>query len=267
MTDQTPATEPPKTDPHRIELIQSEDGRDYSLRSRPEILGVLRSMIERGSLMTAYFNQGTDFLMTSLLKIADDSRTLWLDVGSNGEMNKRALASDRLICVSNLDKVKIQFVLNGVDAVQFEGRAAFLANTPDSVMRLQRRDYYRLAMPVLHPLKCTIPTKSYDGSSQSIEVNVIDISGGGVGFVAKTDGVELSTDMLLPDCRIELPGIGVIVVTMRIRSVYEVTLRTGARHKRAGCQFIDLPNQQQTLLQRFIIKAERERKARESGLG
>ncbi len=265
MTNQNPAA-PPQTSQARIDLIHDDEGKDYTLRARAEVLGVLRSLLEHSSLMTAYFNQGHDFLMTSLLKIAPDGNTVVIDVSSNSEMNKRALTSDRLICVANLDKVKIQFVLQGVAPVQFEGHPAFLATTPATLLRLQRRDHYRLAMPVLHPLKCTIPQKTYDGTEKSIEVSVIDISGGGVGIVAKTDGIELSTDMLLPDCRIELPGIGVIVATLRIRSVYEVTLRTGARHKRAGCQFVDLPGKQQMLLQRFIITAERERKARESGL-
>lgn len=266
MTDQAPATATSASDPNRIDPIHSDDGEDYTLRARSEILGVLRALFDQGSLMTAYFNQGNDFLMTTLLKIADDGHTLVLDIGSNNEMNKRALTSDRLICVSNLDRVKIQFILDGVDSIQFEGRQAFLANTPQALLRLQRRDFYRLVMPVLQPLRCTIPLKTYDDSSKSMEVNVIDISGGGVGIIAKSEGVELDVDMLLENCRIDLPGVGMITVTMRIRSVYDVTLRTGARHKRAGCQFLDLPGQQQMLLQRFIIKAERERKARESGL-
>ena len=66
---------------------------------------MLRSLLEHSSLMTAYFNQGHDFLMTSLLKIAPDGNTVVIDVSSNSEMNKRALTSDRLICVANLDKV------------------------------------------------------------------------------------------------------------------------------------------------------------------
>ena len=36
--------------------------------------------------------------------------------------------------------------------------------------------------------------------------------------------------------------------------------------KRAGCQFVDLPGQMLTLIQRYIIRVERERKARETGM-
>jgi len=37
--------------------------------------------------------------------------------------------------------------------------------------------------------------------------------------------------------------------------------------RRAGCEFMNLPGPMQTLIQRYIIKIERERKAHESGLG
>jgi len=265
MTEQSSATEKQNTDLHKVELVQADDGKDYTLRSRAAVMGVLRSMLDHGSLLTAHFNQGKDFLMTSLLHIAAGGKTMVIDLGSNNEMNRRALESDKLICVSNLDRVKIQFILHGVELTQFEGRTAFLADTPESLLRLQRRDFYRLSMPVLRPLKCLIPIRKHDNSTGTIEVNVIDISGGGVGIVAKIDSIELSSDMLLPNCRIELPNVGTIVATLRIRSVYEVTLRTGVRSKRAGCQFIDLPGPMQTLVQRFIIKTERELKARESG--
>ncbi|WP_160329881.1 flagellar brake protein [Sterolibacterium denitrificans] len=273
MTDETSA--PPHTPPpppsssipqNRFERLRDEEEKDYTLRSRSEILAVLRSMIEHNALMTVYFNQGQDFMLSSLLQLAADGRTLVLDVGSSAEMNQRALAADRLICVSNLDKIKIQFVLNGVDALQFEGRPAFLANTPEILVRLQRRDFYRFVLPVLQSIRCSIPFKSYDGGLQPIEVNVIDISAGGIGFLSKSESLGLSTDMLLENCRIDLPEIGILTVNMRIRSLYEVTLLTGARHERAGCQFIGLTAKQEMQLQRYIIKAERERKARELGM-
>jgi hypothetical protein len=72
--------------------------------------------------------------------------------------------------------------------------------------------------------------------------------------------------MEFPNCRIELPEVGFVTATVKIRSVFEITLRSGARIKRAGCEFVKLPGPMSTLVQRYIIKVERERKARESGM-
>ncbi|MBV2234764.1 MAG: flagellar brake protein [Sterolibacterium sp.] len=263
-TSRTPAPFPPAQT--RFERLRDEEERDFTLRSRSEILAILRSLIHHNALMTVYFNQGQDFMLSSLLHLAEDGRTLVLDVGSNADMNRRALSVDKLICVSNLDKVKIQFVLDGVDAVQYEGRPAFLANVPASLVRLQRRDTYRFVLPVLQPLRCSIPFVTYDGRLQPQEVSVIDISAGGIGFLSKSENIDLSTDMLLENCRLDLPEVGILTVNLCIRSLYEVVLLTGARHKRAGCQFIHLDSKQEMQLQRFIITAERERKAQALGM-
>jgi c-di-GMP-binding flagellar brake protein YcgR len=267
MTDQPLIQEPRPPVLHSIEPAAVIDNKDYTLRNPSDVLGVLRALQSRAALMTAYFNQGADFMMTALLKVIPETNTLILDVGSDTEVNRRALASERLIVVSNLDKVKIQFVLRGIRSLQYENRPAFSADIPATLIRLQRREFYRFVMPVLHPLLCNVPLKTYDGTEKFAEASIVDISGGGVGLIAKPEALPLASDLLLPDCRIDLPGIGHILATLRVRSVFDITLRSGAQHKRAGCQFVDLPGPMQMLLQRFIIKAERERKARESGLG
>ncbi len=269
MTENNSEAEMQKAALLKIELMQTEDpsNNDYMLRSRGEVLTILRSLLEKGTLMTVHFNQGYDFLMTSLLKISAESNSMVLDVGSNAEMNQRALASDKLICISNLDKVKIQFVLRGIKLIQHEGRPAFLASIPEALLRLQRREYYRLTLPVMHPVKCIIPFKNQHNHTINIEAKILDISGGGIGIIGQTDDVQLETGLLIPNCRIELPNVGTIITTLGVRSVFEVTLRSGVRSKRSGCQFMDLPGQMQIMIQRYIIKMERERKARESGMG
>jgi len=73
-------------------------------------------------------------------------------------------------------------------------------------------------------------------------------------------------DMEFPNCVVDLPEIGVITVTLKVRNLYEITLRSGQRSKRSGCQFVNLIPAAQNIIQRYITKIERERKARESGL-
>jgi c-di-GMP-binding flagellar brake protein YcgR len=60
--------------------------------------------------------------------------------------------------------------------------------------------------------------------------------------------------------------VGVVITTLEVRNVFEITLRNGTRVTRAGCQFANLAGPMLTLIQRYIIKVERERKARESGM-
>jgi c-di-GMP-binding flagellar brake protein YcgR len=250
----------------RFELMQADDYGKYLLHSKKEILFILRAMREKGSLVTVYFNQGNDFLLTTLLAITEDGSAMLLDPGSNAEMNRKALQSDKLVFIATHEKVKIQFTVKHLAKTEFEGREVFRAAIPDELLRLQRREYYRLTAPIAHPLRCTIPVKLADGTKTTFETTVIDISGGGLGVMAPPEGVEFETDHLFENCRIELPEVGTVLATLRVRNVFEFTQRSGAKQKRSGCQFVDLPGHMMTLIQRYIIRVERERKARETGM-
>lgn len=252
--------------PLRFELMQADDYSKYLLRSKKEIVFILRAMHDKGALITVYFNQGNDFLLTTLLSVSGDGGSMLLDPGSNAEMNRKALASDKLIFIATHDKVKIQFNVKHLAKAEYEGREAFRAAIPEELLRLQRREFYRLTAPIAHPIRCVIPVKMADGSKTTVETTVIDISGGGLGVMAPPEGLEFETDHLFENCRIELPDVGTVLATLRVRNVFEFTLRSGAKTKRAGCQFVDLPGQMLTLIQRYIIRVERERKARETGM-
>lgn len=270
----SPADNPPAANAHdasqeddgttaaSAELLRLDQYSEYLLHSRREIVAVLRQVVANGDLVTLYFNSGKDFLLTTLLALDGDA--VLLDHGSNGEMNRRALEAGKIFCITRHDKVKLQFILNGVRETAYDGRKVFSATLPETLLRLQRREYFRLHTPIARPLLCNVPAVMPDGSVQIYPHNVIDISIGGLSL--QVGEIPFEAEQEWHDCSIELPEIGVINATLRVLNFYEITLRNGQRSQRAGCQFVDLPQTSQNLIQRYIVRMERERKARESGL-
>lgn len=264
-TDDTPQETPlppVAEDEASAEVLHLDQYSEYLLHSPREILAVLRQVVAQGDLVTIYFNSGKDFLLTTLLAVND--RELLLDRGSSEEMNRRALEAGRIFCITRHDMVKLQFILTGVRETPYEGRSVFAAALPETLLRLQRREYFRLRTPITRPLLCDIPVVMSDGSVQIYTHDVIDISIGGLSL--HIDQVPFSTEQEWPDCTLDLPQIGFISTTLRIVNIYETTLRNGQASLRAGCQFVDMPITSQNLIQRYIVRMERERKARESGL-
>jgi c-di-GMP-binding flagellar brake protein YcgR len=253
---------PPTSTPVTLEPGEYDQ---FMLRTPAEIQLVMRGLYDHVSQITVFFNEGKDMLLTTLAHVAEDH--LVLDYGPSSEMNRKALEAERHFCVTSLEKVRVQFILRGFSKVEYEGRPAFRCALPGEVLRLQRREYYRLLTPIIHPLKCLMPIPLPDGSLHMHEGSVFDISGGGMGLSAPPETIPFADGMELPNCRIELPEVGVVTGTVKIRSVFDVTLRSGAHTRRAGCEFVKLPGPMMTLIQRYIIKVERERKARESGMG
>ena len=94
-----------------IELEHADDYSSYLLHSSAEILAVLRSLIQKGALITVYFDQGQSFLLTSLIALNQNQNEIVFDLGSNDEMNRRALVANKLFFTTLIDKVKVQFKL------------------------------------------------------------------------------------------------------------------------------------------------------------
>ena len=247
--------------PYSLE-IEHDDYSKYLLYSRTEILFVLRSALQKGCMLTVYFDAGRRFFLSALLSLSDDGNWLYLDQGSDAATNQRALAADKLLLTTVLDKVKIQFTLAGLQLSQSGDRAIFAARIPETLLRLQRREYFRLPTPIVNPLTCLMNVVLVDGSLATADATVVDISGGGVGLQLPA-GLNAKFDVgtLIPDCKISLPDEGLLVMSLCVRNCFNAG-RPGHEHLRLGCEFVDLAGTRLTMIQRYITRIERERKAR-----
>ncbi len=244
--------------PEQQNLFQdtiSEEYAKYLVYSRQEIAQILRELIQHNELVTAYFNQGKEFFLTSLLAV-DPEGSVTLDCGTDAETNRRALISGKIILVSSQNRIKIQFSTPALELISVGGRPAFRAPLPSSVLKLQRREYYRLVAPIRAPLLCVVPQLA-----GGFEAMVADISVGGVGISGFPNEVALEIGQVFADCQIALPEHGTVVSTLEVRNLQHITLRSGLSVVRAGCGFVGIPAPHQAMIQRYIIRIDRERRA------
>lgn len=253
----------PHQSPPQFELSPVEGSAQYLVHSELEIAFILRAIMHKNTLVSVYFSHGNDFILTSILDIDAEHAEMVLDYGANDELNQHALQAEKLVFVTSQDQIKVQFVCDRIKETEFEGRGAFSVAIPQSLLRMQRREYYRIATPVIDPLKCTIPSPAADSSAQVI---VFDISCGGIAVIDHHPKIDFEPGTIYDDCRMVLPEIGTLSFAIRVRSTSEVTLKNGLVCKRSGCEFIAMPEKIRALVQRYIMKLERERKAKETGM-
>jgi c-di-GMP-binding flagellar brake protein YcgR len=255
-----PPSHPPTSTAPQLELLQPQDFSAYLLRSRAEILPVLRALRDHHALVTLHIEGADRSLLTAILGV--DENGMALDSAREPAVNAEALASPRLIAAASQDKVKVQFPVGPLKQGLFQGREAFAAPLPDRLLRLQRREYYRLTTPSARPLRCRIPLPTTSGPHRHADANIIDIGGGGLALMAPPEGIAFEAGMEFQHCRVDLPDVGIVVANLLVRSTFAMATQGGLVVKRAGCQFIELPGPMLTLIQRYIIRTERERKAR-----
>jgi c-di-GMP-binding flagellar brake protein YcgR len=196
------------------------------------------------------------FILSAILEI--DSENLIFDYGPDLNHNQQLLKAKTICCVSHLNSVHYQFELKDICVIEFNSQPAFQVTIPQKILRLQRRDSYRLSVPLSTPLSCLIPL-----DDEQAEISISDISLGGLGLLGYFPDISLAVGNILRNCRIELPQIGVITADIEVCTSNEQLLRNGIRTLRSGCRFLNLSGTGQTLLQRYINQVERKRLALE----
>lgn len=246
----------------RVELLQAEDEAKYLLRERTEILFLLRSLLASRALVSVRMLPGSDSFLSALVDVASDGNSILLDGSSDAATNERIMHAERLDCVTRLDKVRIEFGLVGQRLVYEDGRPGFRVAPPQEMLRLQRREFFRLQTPATHTITCTLPVRSASGNEHFTELRILDISGGGVAVAVPPTGIEFEPGAEFRDCRINLPDSAAISARLVVRNLFRITTRNGIEMLRAGCQFLDMPRGAEDSILRYIMRAERERSAR-----
>lgn len=244
---------------------ENDDLNPYRVNSRREVIALLRSIGERNQLVRMLINHGNDTIVTSILKIDETANTVLLDCAPTAIMNQRVLQSEKLSFETVLENIRILFTSPAAQSCIYENLPAFIVPLPTSVIRLQRREFYRVPTPVTNPVYCTIPVKTGD-QIIPVVLPLHNISGGGLSVVDEKKLIDSTPGRIYENCRLDLPG-GVVTLALQVRNQLEVTLTNGKSIHRLGCAFVDPSNGALAAVQKYITKLERDQNAKATGLG
>ncbi|MDN4057324.1 flagellar brake protein [Massilia sp. YIM B02769] len=247
---------------HDAEL---ENWHDYEVQSRKEIVALLRQIGEKKQLIRMKIKGEADVCVTSVLEVDPESGLFILDRSINREQNERILRAGQVMCETYLDKIRILFRAGGLQELEFQGTAALAANIPDSLIRLQRREFYRMPTPVTNPVPVLVPMP-IDLGGGSANFPLADISCGGIALLDNKLMLNSTIGQTFTGCRIELPEIGTVNTSLQVRNALDVTMLNNKTSRRIGCMFVDISRANMAGVQRYITKLERERNARLAGL-
>lgn len=236
------------------------DHERYQVHSRFEIVSLLRAVADARVPVTIYFNQGDEFIVTNVLDVNPEFEELILDLGADNAANQRLLKSARMTVVTFLDHIRLQFQAQRAEQTVHEQLPALRIRLPEVLLRLQRRDFYRIRTPVARPIATSFPDPA--NRDRRVSLRIFDLSCGGVALVAGEGELALEPGTMLADCRSDLPEVGVLNTALEVRSAAKH--EEGARKdlRRYGCQFVRLPPALASAVQRYISKTERERAQR-----
>ena len=179
--------------------------------------------------------------------------------------NQRVVEAPRVSFDGLLDKIGIQFSSSSVQRCVFESRPALQFSIPTNLIRLQRREYYRINTPLSTPLLALIPVHVGERTEMA-KLPLVDISCGGIAILDEKKLLDNTTGLTYEHCKLDLPSIGLVDVILQIRNSQDLVLLNNKTNRRVGCQFINMSNSVLSSIQRYIMKLERERNAKLTGI-
>jgi c-di-GMP-binding flagellar brake protein YcgR len=227
---------------------------DFRIDSRHEVAGILGEIARRRVPLSLFYGDGAEFLVSGVVHVDAAAGTVLLDPPQDPARLAAVLAAPVLTCVAFVDQVKTQFATARVAATTFEGAPALRTALPASLLRLQRRNYFRVPVPKAAPITCDVPVA--DGAPARFEIG--DLSVGGVAMLAGPARSDFTPGLVFHGCSIDLPGHGIISASLELRNT-SAAAAPGAP-TRYGCRFINLAGTIESRIQRYINDLERSRR-------
>ena len=235
--------------------LQFGDWHEFAITSRPEIQALLRNISEQKSRILIQVGGRP---VTWVTAVACDAATLILDRSLSGEQNDSIKNAGTVAFETSLDNIRIVFDTSRIREVDYQGDPAFAIDIPDRIIRLQRREFYRVATPVIYPLLVSIPMPKV-ADLESGTFSLSDISCGGISLLDNQQTLGINVGRVYARCRIELPDIGVVTTGLQVRNSATTTLLNNRTSSRLGCLFVGMSSAHLLMVQRYVTKRECER--------
>lgn len=242
------------------QLSEAEIDDRYRVTGKTAIQFMLAGFAKARENFTVQFQPATDSFLTSLLEVDAAKGRLIVDCSGSSDINRAFAASTRNLFVGRPGGVPVRFLTGPAVPISYQGSPAFAVAIPDSVIRMQRREYFRVDTPRIRPLMFTGYYRTPDDEPVEMTLPVHDISVSGLGLNAEQmpEGIEFGTQ--LENCRVQLPEeTRDLTFNATVRRVVEIESRSGIHYWRVGIQFNRIPAGDETRIQRYIAKIERER--------
>lgn len=239
------------TDPY-----SDEEFERYTLTGRREILFQLRNLIRQNVRVSVSFDEGRQSFLTVLIETSESTGMLYFDIGGSEETNRAFLKAERCVFATVVDGIRLQFSAKRATLAKLSGEQVFAVALPESLLRLQRRDAFRLQLPSGKPYMCRVQR----GSADEKTLPIYDISVTGLG-IQVPEHLDFTPMTKLNECSIDLRDSGMLTVTLEVRYVVETGNRAGKPLWHMGCRFVNLSPANETTIQRFMARIEVERRA------
>ncbi|TRZ68648.1 MAG: flagellar brake protein [Rhodocyclaceae bacterium] len=240
--------------PHSHTHVDNDaNDKRFLVHNSKEVAQILADLAKRKMMLNASWNHGKDRVLTYVIEVDYDKGVAYLDTIAAGDAANKGLFAGHSTVFATTSGPRIQWSSPSVSSVSLKDGKAYQIELPVDLIRVQRRECYRLLIPMMKPVTCKIPVEDKD-----VEVALVDVSVGGIGAaVMDTLDAAFAVGTEFHHCKIDLPSVGTADLALRNKWMRTVMKNDTVKHE-IGMEFINPSSANQALIQRYMIKLERE---------
>jgi len=234
------------------------DEEQFIVQNQKQIIQILNDLAKHHEMLKVSFSHDT--CLTNVISVDAHNHVVYLDIGIDDAFNDRLLASHHVV-FSKDDGIRLKWTSEKLTLATLKDGKAIKIALPQKLMRLQRREFFRLATPIVNPVPCIIPISNEENPDEdrTLELTLIDVSLGGIGTVATNPLDELLViGASFDKCKINLPEVGETSLTLQVRNITPITMKDGAIKSRIGLQFISPSRGNEGLINKYTYNLERQ---------
>lgn len=252
---QPPVSESSETLPASDPFASLEDFRITNPR---EVGSVLRQLMNRKDFLTVECSGRPHRIVTRILEVDLNVGIFIYDCSADQTYNQFLLDSEQSFFSATQNGVRIQFVNGRAQQHEFEGGFAFRSQIPESLYRMQRREFFRVETPLMEPYLCTVQLPD----KRQIVLDIYDLSLNGVGLRSKDttlDGLSIGTS--LTNAVLDCSKLGTMETDLKIAYLHNIRGHSDSI-LHFGCRFVNFAKSKESVLQRMINFLELARRGR-----
>ena len=239
------------------QLSAAEIEERFHIAGQRPVAFLLSGFTRTNDQFTVSFgDSGEEMMLTTLLAAEAEQNRLIFDCSGSADINRRFLQSGRHVFSGRPGGIHIQFSTGRAVEMTFGGGNAFSVALPEIIVRMQRRETFRIETPRGRLLQFF--GRLADGSQLNLPAHDISVAGLGMSASVQLEG--LAVGDRLENCHFALPeDEHELFFRATVRHITSQVGRTGLQQWRIGLQFESMPAVEENRIQRYIARVERER--------
>jgi c-di-GMP-binding flagellar brake protein YcgR len=235
-----------------------EGESSFLIRNQAQIISHLSLLFTNKCLLSANFGDNNNSFITTILEIDKKNNSLILDYAPKEYLSRQALDSPNTFFKTEYLGIKVTFQVTRLAKTQHEGHPAFIMPIPESILWLQRREFYRVKSPISKSSYCRLILED----REPIDLKLYDISLSGFSMLNEYSEIFhlLVLNAHFDQCKLILSETGEDTVSFEVRSLYIINPEKLNKIEKIGCKFTRITSAFESTIQRYMQKIERENK-------